>query len=97
MSVVCTVIIGAIDLSVGGLYDNAGSTWTWVLVLGITLLSAALAVILIFRDRKAYPKLYPEKATLRSLIRKKPEPVENGEDAGTSAETGAENDSGTDA
>ncbi len=73
MSVVCTVIIGAIDLSVGQLYDRQGPTWTWILILGITLLSAALAVVLIFRDRKAYPKLYPEKQTLRSFIRKKPD------------------------
>ena len=93
MSVICTVIIGAIDLSVGGLYDNAGSTWTWTLILGITLLSAALVIILIVRDRKAYPKLYPEKQTLKNLIRKNPDPAGSGE-GGSAPDTGS--DAGTD-
>ena len=62
MSVAYTVVTGAIDLTVGQLYDHAGSGWTWTLVLGVALLSAALAWVLKVRDRKAYPKLYLEAA-----------------------------------
>ncbi|MBO4837387.1 MAG: MFS transporter [Clostridia bacterium] len=58
MNVVYTVITGGIDLTVGRLYDRSGSTWTWALILAITLVSAASAVVLKVRDRKAYPKLY---------------------------------------
>ena len=58
MAVVYTGITGCIDLSVGHLYDRAGSTWTWVLILAITVASAAATVILKSLDRKAYPKLY---------------------------------------
>ena len=60
MAVVYTGITGCIDLSVGHLYDRAGSTWTWVLILAITVASAAATVILRSLDRKAYPKLYLE-------------------------------------
>ena len=44
----------------GQLYDRAGSTWTWVLILAVTLLSAAAAIVLKALDKKAYPKLYAE-------------------------------------
>ena len=40
------------------IYDRAGSSWTWVLILAVTLLSAGLSIILKARDKKAYPKLY---------------------------------------
>ncbi|MGX8703447.1 MAG: MFS transporter [bacterium] len=58
MSVFGTVVTGGIDLTVGHLYDRAGSTWTWVLILAIALLSAAAALVLKALDRKKYPKLY---------------------------------------
>ena len=58
MSVVYTVVTGGIDLTVGQLYDRAGSAVTWVLILAVTLLSAALTIILKAFDRKKYPKLY---------------------------------------
>lgn len=58
MSVVSTVIIGAVDISVGQVYDRAGTVWTWTLILAVTLLSAVLAIILKARDKKSYPKLY---------------------------------------
>lgn len=58
MSVAYTVITGGIDLVVGQLYDRAGSTWTWTLILSVTLLSAAATILLRALDKKAYPKLY---------------------------------------
>ena len=58
MSVVYTALTGSIDLAIGQLYDRAGSTWTWTLILGVTLLSAAAATLLRTLDKKAYPKLY---------------------------------------
>ena len=60
MSVAYTVVGGAVDLFVGQLYDRAGSTWTWAVILGVTFASAAVAIILKARDKKAYPKLYIE-------------------------------------
>lgn len=64
MSVISTVIMGGIDLTVGYVYDNSGSPRTWILILGITLVSAATAAVLIVCDRKAYPKLYKQKEKL---------------------------------
>ena len=61
MSVVAAVISGIVEFSVGQLYDRAGSTWTWVLVLSVTFASVILGVVLIMFDKKAYPKLYKEK------------------------------------
>ena len=58
MGVVYTVLTGAIDIAVGQLYDRAGSVWAWALILIVTLASAATALILQARDRRAYPKLY---------------------------------------
>ena len=58
MSVVYTVVTGGVDLAVGRLYDRSGSTWTWVLILAVTLASVAATVVLKTLDRKAYPKLY---------------------------------------
>ena len=62
MSVAYAAIAGGIDLAVGQLYDRAGSVWAWTLVLGATLISAALALSLKALDQKAYPKLYQEDA-----------------------------------
>ena len=61
MTVISTVIGAGVDFSVGRMYDNAGSVFTWVLILGAVLLSAGSAVILKARDKKAYPKLYKAK------------------------------------
>ena len=58
MSVTYTAISGGINLSVGSLYDNTGSTGAWILILSVTLASAALALTLKSLDKKAYPKLY---------------------------------------
>ncbi len=60
MGVAYMLVTGVLDISVGRLYDRAGSTWTWILILAVTLTSAALAVALKTLDKKAYPKLYKE-------------------------------------
>ncbi|MBP5230994.1 MAG: MFS transporter, partial [Clostridia bacterium] len=57
MSVAYTAVVGGVDLAVGRLYEDAGSTWTWVLILGVTAASAGVAVLLKALDRKANPKL----------------------------------------
>jgi len=62
MSVAYTAVTGGIDLVVGRLYDRAGSTRTWALILAVTLASAAAAVVLKALDKKAYPKLYQANA-----------------------------------
>ncbi|MBO4873077.1 MAG: MFS transporter [Lachnospiraceae bacterium] len=58
MSVVYSVVVGIIELTVGKLYDRAGSTTTWTFILAIALISTAATVLLKSLDRKAYPKLY---------------------------------------
>ena len=58
MSVAYTLVCGGFDLAVGHLYDRTGSGSAWALILGITLVSAVLTVVLKVRDKKAYPKLY---------------------------------------
>ena len=58
MSVAYGTVTGVIDVTVGRLYDRAGSTWTWTLILAVTLISAAAAMLLKALDKKAYPKLY---------------------------------------
>ncbi|MBQ9468066.1 MAG: MFS transporter [Clostridia bacterium] len=63
MSVFGAFLAGGVDLTVGQLYDRAGSTPTWILILAVTLISALFAIILKARDRKAYPKLYKSKET----------------------------------
>ena len=57
-SVVSTIVTGGIDVTVGQVYDHAGSRWTWGLILAVTLTSIVTAIILKSRDRKVYPKLY---------------------------------------
>ena len=61
-SVLGTAISGACDLSVGHVYDGIGSTAAWVMVLALVGVSAVLTLVLISRDRKAYPKLYSQGA-----------------------------------
>lgn len=58
MSVAYMMMTGVIDLVVGQVYDRAGSAWTWTLILAVTMVSAASALILKALDKKAYPKLY---------------------------------------
>ena len=60
MSVAHAALSGGINLAVGQLYDRAGSTSAWILILSVTLASIALTLILKSRDRKAYPILYRE-------------------------------------
>lgn len=63
MSVFGAFLAGGVELTVGQLYDRAGSTPTWILILAVTLISALFAIILKACDRKAYPKLYKSKET----------------------------------
>lgn len=58
MTMVCGFVSGVVEVTSGQLYDNAGSTPTWILVLSVTLVAITLAVILKKFDKKAYPKLY---------------------------------------
>ncbi|MBQ7700330.1 MAG: MFS transporter [Clostridia bacterium] len=67
MTVICTAIAGGVDFSVGQLYDRTGSTWTWVLILSVTLVSIIISVILKLRDKRSYPKLYKEKTAVKSV------------------------------
>ena len=61
MTVFSSLIVGGVDLAAGQLYDRAGSTPTWILILGVTLVSTVSAIVLKIFDRKAYPKLYDKK------------------------------------
>ena len=61
MSVVYGFVTGVVDVTVGQLYDRAGSTVTWALILGVILVSAAAAMLLKALDKKAYPKLYADR------------------------------------
>lgn len=74
MSVTGSFVGGGVELAVGQLYDRAGSSWTWVLILSVTLLSGLLAAVLIFRDRRSFPKLYAEK----EQTKKKPRAITKG-------------------
>ncbi|MBP5168616.1 MAG: MFS transporter, partial [Oscillospiraceae bacterium] len=58
MNVCFTAVAGCIDLAVGQMYDRNGSSWTWVLILTVTLICIAATAILKRVDRKAYSKLY---------------------------------------
>ncbi len=61
MTVIATAVGVAVDFTAGQLYDNAGSLWTWVLILGVLAVSIVSAVLLKAKDKKAYPKLYGNK------------------------------------
>ncbi len=58
MSVAYTAVRGGVDLAVGQVYDRAGSTWAWTLILAVTLAAIALTLILKAADKKRYTKLY---------------------------------------
>ncbi len=58
ISVAAAAVAGVIDVTVGQVYDRAGSNWTWTLILAVTLASIVIAAVLMRCDRKAYPKLY---------------------------------------
>ena len=58
ISVVSAVCAGAIELSVGRLYDNVGSSAAWMLIISLLAASALLTVVLLLLDKKRYPKLY---------------------------------------
>ncbi len=73
MAVAHTVVTGGFELAAGQMYDRAGSTWTWVLILSVTLASAALTLVLRVYDRKAYPKLYLEEEEQKAGIRQEPQ------------------------
>ena len=45
MSVSYTLVTGAVDLTVGRIYDRAGTVPTWAFILTVTVLSAGLALI----------------------------------------------------
>ncbi len=59
-SVLGTVIHGVCALAVGKLYDGAGRTAAWTLVLLILAAALFLSLILIRRDRTVYPKPYED-------------------------------------
>ena len=58
MNLVTGFTSGMVELTSGQLYDRAGSTPTWILILSVTLVAVALSVALKIFDKKAYPKLY---------------------------------------
>ena len=58
MGVFYTIITGAVDLTVGQLYDRAGSGRAWFFILSVAAASILLTALLMSLDRKAYPKLY---------------------------------------
>ena len=57
-SVLGSVIQGGAELGVGALYDRFGSLAAWTLVLSVLGAACFLTVLLIGRDKKAYPALY---------------------------------------
>ena len=59
-----SVVMGVVDISVGQIYDRAGSTWAWTLILVITFVAIAATIILKKLDKKKYPKLYLEEKTI---------------------------------
>ncbi|MDO4848142.1 MAG: MFS transporter [Clostridiaceae bacterium] len=58
MCVVAAVVTGSIDLTAGQLYDRVGSTWTWVFIFALAVVSIVSAIFLKALDKNAYPKLY---------------------------------------
>lgn len=62
-AVLSFVLQSVCQLSLGRLYDRAGSAPAWALVLGMLGLAAGLTLVLAKRDRKVYPKLYETQAT----------------------------------
>ena len=57
-SVIGAVISGVGNFAVGRVYDTAGSRTAWTLVLSFLGTAAVLCIVLIVRDRRAYPKIY---------------------------------------
>ena len=62
-AVLSFVLQSVCQLSLGRLYDRAGSAPAWALVLGMLSLAAGLTLVLAKRDRKVYPKLYETRTT----------------------------------
>lgn len=58
ISVCSAFISGAVELTVGKLYDSVGSAAAWITVLSLLGVAASMTVLLVFLDRKAYPRLY---------------------------------------
>ncbi len=56
--VLSTLVQGGADLLAGRIYDRTGRTAAWTLVLVMLAFCALLTLILIAKDKKAYPKLY---------------------------------------
>ena len=57
-AVLGTLITGATDLTVGNVYDSAGSGVAWAVVISLLAVAAVMTIILGRIDRKKYPKLY---------------------------------------
>ena len=53
-----TLVAGAVELLVGRIYDTAGSTMAWTLILGVTAVAGVLTYVLLLLDKRCYPKLY---------------------------------------
>ena len=58
MFLVHTLVAGAVELLVGRIYDTAGSTMAWTLILGVTAVAGVLTYVLLLLDKRFYPKLY---------------------------------------
>ncbi|MBQ7278798.1 MAG: MFS transporter [Clostridia bacterium] len=58
MFLVHTLVAGAVELLVGRIYDTAGSTMAWTLILGVTAVAGVLTYVLLLLDKRCYPKLY---------------------------------------
>ncbi len=59
MIAVCSAVIaGAIELTVGHLYENKGHAAAWIFVLSMLGAAIVLTLLLLLGDRRTYPKLY---------------------------------------
>ena len=58
MNVLHSVLMGTFNIVTGRIYDSAGSTAAWTVVIAVLGASVLISVFLIRGDRKAYPKLY---------------------------------------
>ena len=59
-TVLATVIQGVCALLIGWLYDHAGRSGAWTLVLALLSAAMGLTLLLIRRDRVKFPKLYEQ-------------------------------------
>ena len=58
ISLVGAVFMGAIEFSVGRLYDRVGSSAAWIFIISLLAFAVLLTAVLLVLDKKFYPKLY---------------------------------------